>query len=543
MLQPPSPAAAKALQPPSPAAAKALQPPSPAAFRAGIPPQGRRTEPFLGKANHGKIALILIALVTGLSLGFLQPLYGLFVLGSAGLLFGVFRQPVVGLGLMLLLGPVKAFLAAAYPTLPPDWGQAAFILTLGVWLARTAYQRPQVQLRPSAPLLALAGFTVVAALSLTQAQDPAAGLPELLKWIEMAVLALLVLEEARAGRAGWVVAAVLLAGSVQAVIGLWQFGLRGDGPEHFLILGRFFRAYGTFEQPNPFGGYMGLVWPVAAGLSLGLLKQSSFSLSSIISLSSLSSFISLISFLALALSFSRGAWLGAGAAVTTMVLFWPKNRRSGLFLLAGVLLGSWLVIRSGLLPVAVTDRLNEVAEFTQVSDVRGAEITAENFALLERLAHWQAAMELARAHPWLGVGLDNFEVAYSDVHLLNWPRPLGHAHNIYLNVLAETGVLGLMTYVILWGTIFVSTIRALRLNSGWRRGIALGLLGAVAHLTVHHLVDNLYVNNTHLYLGALLGLLLWLGLPQKLLSESRLFSLLAQQDTNRGSGFYNRSRK
>ena len=41
------------------------------------------------------------------------------------------------------------------------------------------------------------------------------------------------------------------AGLVQAFIGIWQFGLRDTGPEHFMILGRFYRAYGTFEQPNP----------------------------------------------------------------------------------------------------------------------------------------------------------------------------------------------------------------------------------------------------------------------------------------------------
>jgi hypothetical protein len=38
-----------------------------------------------------------------------------------------------------------------------------------------------------------------------------------------------------------------------------------------------------------------------------------------------------------------------------------------------------------------------------------------------------------------------------------------------------------------------------------------GLLGAWAHLSTHQVVDNLYVNNLHLTLAALLGLLLWLA--------------------------------
>jgi hypothetical protein len=39
------------------------------------------------------------------------------------------------------------------------------------------------------------------------------------------------------------------------------------------------------------------------------------------------------------------------------------------------------------------------------------------------------------------------------------------------------------------------------------RGVAIGLLGAWTHLSVHHLLDNLYVNNVHLHVGVLLGIL------------------------------------
>jgi hypothetical protein len=41
----------------------------------------------------------------------------------------------------------------------------------------------------------------------------------------------------------------------------------------------------------------------------------------------------------------------------------------------------------------------------------------------------------------------------------------------------------------------------------------LGLLGAWTHLSVHQLVDNLYVNNIPLTVGALLGLLAILAQP------------------------------
>ena len=39
-------------------------------------------------------------------------------------------------------------------------------------------------------------------------------------------------------------------------------------------------------------------------------------------------------------------------------------------------------------------------------------ISDENFAIVERLAHWQAAYYMANAHPWIGVGLGNYETVY-----------------------------------------------------------------------------------------------------------------------------------
>ncbi len=91
--------------------------------------------------------------------------------------------------------------------------------------------------------------------------------------------------------------------------------------------------------------------------------------------------------------------------------------------------------------------------------------------------------------------------------LINWPAALGHAHNYYLNLLAETGVLGLTAYLLLWAVIVGQSIVVMRRLEGPDRGIVLGLLAAWVALSVHHLVDKLYVNNIYLHLGAMIALL------------------------------------
>jgi O-antigen ligase len=168
----------------------------------------------------------------------------------------------------------------------------------------------------------------------------------------------------------------------------------------------------------------------------------------------------------------------------------------------------------GVLPDAIRLRLTDFAQQAQVFDVRGVGINDANYAVLERLAHWQTAGEMIRYHPWTGVGFSNYEPAYPQYALMNWPIPLGHAHNYYLNVGAELGLPGLLAYVLLWGAVLWQTLRARSVwpGTGWQRGLALGLMGTWTHLAAHNLFDNLYVNNTHLLIGAFLGVLTILNL-------------------------------
>jgi O-antigen ligase len=216
-------------------------------------------------------------------------------------------------------------------------------------------------------------------------------------------------------------------------------------------------------------------------------------------------------------SWSRGAWLGIAAAALAVLVALPRRTWLGVGLVALILVGMLGLNTVGLLPASVSARLTDFAQYTRFEDVRGVGINDANYAVLERLAHWQAALEMWRANFWSGVGFGDYEPAYPAYRLLNWPIALGHAHNYYLNVAAETGLIGLLAYLLLWGAVFWQTWRVIRRApvSAWQRGLAIGLLGAWTHLSVHHLFDNLYVNNAHLHVGVLLGLVALLARVQR----------------------------
>lgn len=444
------------------------------------------------------------------------------MLAGAGLAALSLWEPALGLGLALLLGPTRAYLAATGRAgLLWDFGQIFFALALAGWLARGLLRR-EISVPRLFIFIPLSAWIFIGLLSLYNAADWRDGLNEAIKWIEVVLVIAIVYDEAKRGRLPWIVGAVLLAGAAQAVLGIYQYRFRGEGPESFLLSGNLYRAYGTFEQPNPFGGYLGLIWPLAAGLALGALHRGlvGLNLQSLIPslraspqltryflLSTFSLLITLLLLAGLYVSFSRGAWLGAAAAALVMAAFWPQRLSVGLGLVSAALVGGWLLLEAGLVPAGIAARLANVADFVNVSDVRGVNINDANFALVERLAHWQAAQNMIAAHPWLGVGLGNYAGAYPQYALANWPFHLGHAHNIYLHTWAETGLVGLAAYVAVWATVIILTLSALRRSSGLQRGLLLGLLGVWVHLLTHQIVDNLHVNNMDLLLATQIGVL------------------------------------
>jgi putative inorganic carbon (HCO3(-)) transporter len=478
--------------------------------------------PLGWETPQAKGAWLALALAAGLVLSQLPLTIAAVVLAGAAIVLAVLIQPLVGLTITLLLAPLGALESTLLGGTSFDSGQLMLLLALGAWLARACVRRELIFPR-AAGALVVPWFILLSAatLSLWQAPSLAAGLKEMAKWIQLGLVAWLAVDAATdlpdgRRRIGWVISAVILAGVSQALIGVWQFGLRGHGPEHFEILGGFYRAYGTFEQPNPYAGFLGLSLPLALGVVIGELAAGPLTLRGLFRrLARIRTLLALAAaFLiaaALLMSWSRGGWLGAAAGLLAMLALLPRRRWLGLLLVGVLVFCGWIALRSGLLPAAIAERLTGFAEYTQFQDARGVDVTPDNYAVLERMAHWQAALAMADDHPWLGVGFGNYEAAYNDYALLNWPYPLGHAHNYYLNLLAEVGIVGLGAYLAFWGVVIWMTLRLLRRLRYPQRGLALGLMGVWIHLSTHQLVDKLFVNNIYLHLGALLGIIVLLA--------------------------------
>ena len=386
-------------------------------------------------------------------------------------------------------------------------------LVIVLWLARMIAQERGISFRLPPLSLAFALFLGAALLSMTVALSLEASIKEFTKWLEMFAVYIYVANNIDEAKAQRVLVVVFLAGISEAAIGIYQF-LFQWGPEGFLLFGRFIRAFGTFEQPNPYAGYLALIAPVA----FGIVISGPWSVVSQKTSSRIRFYVLRFGFVALAaialiatmsaivMSWSRGAWLGVGVGLVVTII--AQSRRAFVLSIIAAFVLTFIILLSSVnvIPSEIGERFSGVADYFGVFDVRGVQVDDANYAIVERMAHWQSAMMMLVDHPILGVGIGNYAAAYPQYSLPRWDDPLGHAHNYYLNVAAEAGLIGLSAYLILWVSAFWQSWRAVRASSGLWRGVAAGLLGMLIALSLHNGLDNLFVHGMVVQVGIGLGI-------------------------------------
>ena len=449
--------------------------------------------------------VILLSLAAFLALAPLR--WAALGLLAVGLITAVFIKPVVGLVAIAILIPWGRQIDLPVPFVGAV--DALVGLTIVAWLAREVALRREVRLRFPALAAPLLLFVGIAGVSLAQAFSWRDGLLEWFKWVEFAAL-YIAASQLLDRRSRWYVVAALFAGALsQAALGAYQFVFR-VGPEGFILPGgSFMRASGTLEQPNPYAGYLGYTAPIAASLALTALvaawrRRSARPWLRVAALAGIAAALAA----GILMSWSRGAWLGLGAALICVAGL--RNWRTAAMTVSLIVALALAIGISGTewLPSSISGRMADLGAYFSMPDPARTEINDENFSVLERLAHWQAGLRMFDDAPWLGVGIGNYAVSYSLYPQPHWYEPLGHAHNVFINFLAETGMLGLAAFLALWLGIAALAWRAGWNGAGcWDAALSLGVLGAWVYLTIHSLFDNLFVQHLQLQLALLLAVL------------------------------------
>lgn len=412
-----------------------------------------------------QVGIVGAAILLGLAAGFNPALAAAAVLGLAYIAL-VVSNLTAALALFTVLAFVDSLGGGEGGT---SYLKLAGVLLVGIWLV-SVFRRGRgesfLAVHPM-PTLALLAFVAWTLLTAVWADYPDAAVSTTVRLVQQVVLFFIVFTAASTGRRSIVVlvAAYLLGSSLSAGLALTDptaTMVDGDGLE---------RAAGGAGDPNVLAS---LLVPALA-LSAALLVSRSLPHSGrLLVLAGL--VICLAVFL---LTLSRGGMFGLGVALLGAVLFGGRWRPHVLVLSA----------------VVAVATVSFYAFFADPAAIQRA-IAPSQDGGSGRSDIWRMGARMVRDKPVGGVGAGNYALVSNqylvraglverDEYILNDPK---RAHNMYLDMVAETGVVGLALFSALLAFSLWTALQAARRfeRAGDRdmellaRAVFVGVLGLLA---------------------------------------------------------------
>jgi len=268
-------------------------------------------------------------------------------------------------------------------------------------------------------------------------------------WLSSMVAFLFVFNEARSRRARWLLLGALGASAfVVSLHGLHQILVElpqarrmfAENPDAILrklnlppgtgydFAGRLGtnRIFGTFLLPNSLAGFLILLVPVHVGIVLDWFAERRLGESKTSLLWRGALFVPIV--VALYFTKSKGAWLAFIAAMILFVLWafgkalWRRRMQT----LCAILCLLIVIVIS-----QATGFLTPLRDYASSSGAR--------------LGYWRAGVAIVERNPILGVGLDNFADYYA-AEKRSGDEEARRAHNDYLQIAGEMGLVGLLAY-------------------------------------------------------------------------------------------------
>lgn len=232
--------------------------------------------------------------------------------------------------------------------------------------------------------------------------------------------------------------------------------------------------FGPYANRNHFAGFTELVIPVSlVPLALGKVRRERWFLVSL---------FTVVPIGALFLSASRGGIISLAVEVSVLLLWLIVRRTAGRHLLSAsavlllaFLMVSWLGVRQAV---------------ERFSSMQSLEVTQGKRTSMA-IDTWHIFLD----HPVLGTGLGTLQIVFPPYETLYDGKVVNHAHNDYLEALAETGTLGGLCCAFFVGVLLFGSIRNIsRPNSVFASTVQLSALIACLGFLTHSLVDfNLHI--------------------------------------------------
>lgn len=219
---------------------------------------------------------------------------------------------------------------------------------------------------------------------------------------------------------------VLLYGYYQFLFGIDISSMKWVDGDAFPELRK--RVFSTWENPNILAGYLDIIICLAFGLFMKCRDRERRIL--------LGAFM-IAAAACLAMTYARGACL-----VIAVILAGYGVLRDRRVLVACILVVAILFVLDPMLYERITSVFTKVDTSTEM-----------------RLAFWESTVAMIQDHPFLGIGWGAYWMVYPeyDFYLQGANVLIVHAHNIYLNYMAEIGIPGAVAFFwFFFGTIIMA---------------------------------------------------------------------------------------
>ncbi|MCR5175377.1 MAG: O-antigen ligase family protein [Anaerovibrio sp.] len=257
---------------------------------------------------------------------------------------------------------------------------------------------------------------------------------------------------------------VVLYGFFQFIFGIDTSAMKWVDGEAFPELRN--RVFSTWENPNILAAYLDIV----VCMLLGMFAHAEGRKIRIMLVAGI-----LCALACLAMTYARGACLTI--AVILVGYGALKDKR--------VLLGALvLVIGALVLNPVLLERMSTVFSMADTSSEM-------------RIAMWESTIQMIMDHPIFGIGGGAYSLVYPiyDTYIVDGSVTLVHAHNIYLNYLAEVGIIGGMAFLMFFlGNMLMALFPKKEMPDNFTRGMMAGLGLALVSVALNGLTDDVLYN-------------------------------------------------
>jgi len=203
-----------------------------------------------------------------------------------------------------------------------------------------------------------------------------------------------------------------------------------------------------------------------------------------------------ILFMAFILSYSRAAWVSMIAAFGVWVIIKLKIRFQPIFI--SVIIVIALVFSFQQQIVMHLERNSDESSSNLTEHFSSISNISSDASNLERLNRWGCAIRMFKEKPVFGFGPGTYMFQYAPFQLKKERTIIstnagdrGNAHSEYLGPLSESGVLGLVTFLIILITVLYTGIHAYtRLKDPRLKGIVLAAIIGLVTYYVHGFLNN-----------------------------------------------------